>query len=344
MNEVIIKDHYKLVVTSAISEYAKDQIEDLFKRGVLHYSQHWCFKNDIESFHFFLYDIESENILFYSCVIVSKLRKLPFVRFGTILNPYMRYNNSLGCALSLSADYFKHLGFCKINVSLPSTTENVDEIIESMKLTSSSPCVVSEKYNATLQIRLKDNSIDSIYDSFSTILKKNIKSARNKNVCVKEIEFIDDFNSLYEKMCEEKSINNSKRIDLYRMFSFVKKNNCGFALGAYNDEGVLMGGVLIIEHCHKAEYLIGASSSNYRKIPISHLCLFEAIKKAKKDGMEFFDMGGYNYYSKEGDEYFSINQFKKNFTKEMVLSPQRITLVLRPIISKFYDLLEENFL
>jgi len=81
-------------------------------------------------------------------------------------------------------------------------------------------------------------------------------------------------------------------------------------------------------------YKYGASDPDYRKLPILHLCIYEAIKIGLEKGITLLDLGGYNHFINKKDQIYSINFFKKSFNGTYSFYPKKIHIKLNPY--KYY--------
>ncbi len=125
----------------------------------------------------------------------------------------------------------------------------------------------------------------------------------------------------------------ARRIILYteqyleEVFDFITAADMGYFLAAYNSDDRMVGGLVLIKDGKKLHYLIAATDPEFRKLPLSHLTIFEAIKLAKQVGCDYFDFGSHSFYANENDQLFKVNNFKLEFGGKLVFHPRCFHLV-----------------
>lgn len=92
--------------------------------------------------------------------------------------------------------------------------------------------------------------------------------------------------------------------------TFKKDEQIGVFLAKY--QGEVISSAIIVFYGKEAFYHHGASSSKYSKIPSSYLTLFEAIREAKKRGLEKFNFYGI-VEDKPKHPWYGLSKFKKGF-------------------------------
>lgn len=70
---------------------------------------------------------------------------------------------------------------------------------------------------------------------------------------------------------------------------------------------------LIITHRETAHLSMIPSSRRHRKLPASHLLVWEAMRWAKAHGCTAFDVDGYSLMARPGDALWGVNEFKRGF-------------------------------
>lgn len=78
-------------------------------------------------------------------------------------------------------------------------------------------------------------------------------------------------------------------------------------------EGDPVAAALVIAYRATAHLTIMPSSRRHRKLPASHLLVWEAIRWAKARGCTTFDMDGYSMMARPGDGLWGVNEFKRGF-------------------------------
>jgi lipid II:glycine glycyltransferase (peptidoglycan interpeptide bridge formation enzyme) len=282
-----------------------------------------------------LYD-SSELLIAYCMIVESYLRKLPFIKTAVIVGgPICEDKEREVFFLGEISKFYKKERYTSLSIQLrypaSSTSDYIlNEFSKKMKYSFGE----ITKNKATLFLSL-NKTIEEIYDSFSGSLKTSIKKARNSKVIVSAISSekdIEEFSMIYEKMCFSRKIHLNHKNEISEQCRFALQNNNGFILKSMIDDKMI-GGAIFITHKEKTVYMCGASDPDCKKIPSMHLLLFEAIKEAKSLGNDFFDLGGYTIHCAPNDQAIGINQFKFNFTSNIIYYTKRIIIVFNPVFN-----------
>jgi hypothetical protein len=172
----------------------------------------------------------------------------------------------------------------------------------------------------------------SLLKSFSENHRRSIKKAKNISYEVTEVtdqKKIKEFAEGYIKMYRHRgnAVNSDlAKIQFQHLFDFFKITNRGFFITAMH-EGKMLGGICVIYTGNSAFYHKGFIDHTYNKMPINHLVFFEAMLKAKRDGMSQFDMGGYAPDTLN-EQIANINRFKNGFKGQLITFPQTRLLSL----------------
>lgn len=175
----------------------------------------------------------------------------------------------------------------------------------------------------TLLSRKKDSiwidlslTISKIKTGFSKMLIRNLKKAEKNTLTVKLLTTpneIDQFIDINRKMSDYRGIE-FDRNELENILQFTQKYNCGFLLGCFSEDQILLGGILVVIQGKLAEYFIAATDPSYKSLPLSHLTMLRAIEYSKEIGCEVFDLGGIVLNADKSDQVFNITNFKKLFS------------------------------
>lgn len=82
-------------------------------------------------------------------------------------------------------------------------------------------------------------------------------------------------------------------------------------------DGVVLSGALFALSGHKAYYLYGASSNDYRDFLPNHNMQFEMMKYAREHGAKTYDFGGVSVSPEKESPHFGLWQFKKVWGTEV---------------------------
>jgi len=279
--------------------------------------------------------------------IVEKFNKVATIQFGPI---FSNTDNLIEAIVEIYKHYLNK-GFFQINIQLGIHEGPVSEDIENGIRSHHEFHQYANKYNwSTIKIELAAE-IDTIYSNFANRHKASIKKASREGLKVVELTneqdihlFADGYIHMYQT--RKLAINkDNARESFLNILKFNSDHNAGFYLGVKKDDQ-LIGGVLIIHEGNSARYYKGYTDSNFRHLPITVLAIYEAIKIAKNNKHQHFDLGGYNHYVNEKDKVYSINLFKRGFSKNFVDYPQLMVFKLNPVGYFLYNILRriKNYL
>jgi lipid II:glycine glycyltransferase (peptidoglycan interpeptide bridge formation enzyme) len=185
----------------------------------------------------------------------------------------------------------------------------------------------------------EEDILKGFADNHRQSVKKAIKMGLEAQV-VSDPGVIDTFSDQHSEMYEKRGLQTDRvknRAHFRKLFDFFKKNDLGYFIIVKEGEKII-GGVCCVIQGNAVRYLEGYSHPDYRKYPISHIALYEAIKVAKNKGIPFFDFGGYANNVKEGDQLYAINKFKEAFRGEIVNYPKTILIFTLPIAKWLYSI------
>jgi len=322
-----------------LSEDDKIQILELYQNQKLAINHHpnWEIEKKPNVLNKYALLKDNNIIVFYSRILESHFSKLPFIKTATINFPFYQ-NKEVGVKGLLEiSNHYKAKKYTKIDIQLYYCNSNENYFIEQSILKKYTNYILQNNISS-LEINLH-KTIDSIQFNFKNVLKKNIKSSINKGVYAKQLFSNSEYENLeriYSKMYANKNISINKMLNFNKLVEFIKTTNLGYIIGVFSAENILIGGVVIITHNNRAEYLVGATHPEFKKLPSSHIAILEAIKIAKNLNCSIFDMGGYVFDISEKQEYKSINDFKYNFTQDIIFYPKKIEIQLNRIFYCIY--------
>ncbi len=289
--------------------------------------------NGSNSLKYALAKDDEGNLKGYCIIIESQSNLFPFIKTAKIqFGPICEKSEIEIILLSKIYSYYKDLKFAKIEIQLRHVAgQESENIFNSLSRTFSFYHKYNKNNRCTIHIQLS-RTLEEIQGDFSSVLSKNIRSAINKNVKVQlslSNEEFKEFALLYTKMGNKRGAIHYTETYLFDLCRFLITSKNGFLLCSFVDKKMIGGG-LFVDQGEKTEYLIGATDPDYKKIPSSHLVLYEAIKFAKKEGKKIFDLGGIGYYAETNDQIHNINQFKETFSKNHVFYAKLMYVDMRP--------------
>jgi len=96
-------------------------------------------------------------------------------------------------------------------------------------------------------------------------------------------------------------------------------------------DGELLAGIIVALHGRRATYLYGASSNQHRNLMATYLLQWEAMRLAKHEGCESYDLFGIPFHDDPSDPMYGLYRFKTGFGGTIVNRPGSWDYPLRPI-------------
>ena len=232
--------------------------------------------------------------------------------------------------------YYKKRGFYYLGIHLYyKSGYDVDYIEYSLNYLHNIKYVFdNENTKSSIEINL-EKSLEEIYSKMRKGHKSDIKKAIRIGITVDSLKSIDDLNSfhdIYARMCKvnridesEFSSQNSKKI-----YNYLIENKKGQILLAKDKDNVILGGLILIYQGISVRYFKGAADPDKKDLPISHIILYEAIKRARNDNYKYFDFWGFNHFANKNDHVFYINHFKKGFGGYYTFFAKKMNINLIP--------------
>jgi lipid II:glycine glycyltransferase (peptidoglycan interpeptide bridge formation enzyme) len=201
----------------------------------------------------------------------------------------------------------------------------------------------NENTKSSIEINLSDSEEDissRIRKGHRNDIRKAVKSEVTVNPVMNEKE-MDSFIEVYNKMIRVRRIDEdelSKEI-INKIYNYLVANKIGEILIVKDKNAEVIGGAILVFQGLSVRYFKGTTDPDRREVPILHLLMYEAIKKAKKDNFRYFDFWGYNHFADEKDQVFNINHFKKGFGGYFTFFAKKMNIDLLPGGYAIYRLL-----
>lgn len=168
------------------------------------------------------------------------------------------------------------------------------------------------------------NDTDRIYQNFGSIVKKNIKSAKNK-VTIIDSSDISLLHSLMEKTfrIQKRKYPYSKEY-LESIYKVAMDHNAGKLLYAFDKDNNLHSGVFYLYDSNVCYYLIAGTDPQFRSSGANSLLIWEGIQFASKHSKSFDFEGSMiegveNFFRQFGGEqtiYYDV--YRKGLVGNMV--------------------------
>jgi sugar-specific transcriptional regulator TrmB len=187
---------------------------------------------------------------------------------------------------------------------------------------------------SSIEINL-EKSIEEIYGKIRKGHKSDIKKEIKLGLVVDSVKNTNELDSFFEiiskmikvRQLEVGIISSDQLIVIY---NYLIKNKKGQILLVKDVNDIILGGIIVVYQGISVRYFFGASDPDRHELPILHLTLYEAIKRAKTDNFKYFDFWGYNHFADESDQVYNINHFKKGFGGYFTFFPKKMNISLIP--------------
>jgi lipid II:glycine glycyltransferase (peptidoglycan interpeptide bridge formation enzyme) len=238
--------------------------------------------------------------------------------------------------------YYKKKGFLSLDIQMYYKSGSDTEYIEYAlsKLHRIKYIFNNDNTKSSIEIDL-EKSIDEIYGKIRKGHKSDIKKAVKLGFTVDVVKSDDElaaFFEIYAKMCRARNIDEGElsSTNIGKIYNYLNDNNKGSILIVKDSDKNILGGAIFVYQGLSVRYYKGASDPDKRDIPVTHIVLWEAIKKAKADNFRYFDFWGYNHFANEKDQVYYINHFKKGFGGYNTFFAKKMNIDLIPFGTQIY--------
>jgi lipid II:glycine glycyltransferase (peptidoglycan interpeptide bridge formation enzyme) len=284
--------------------------------------------------YFILYD---ENEIRSFCLITQSFR-FAHIEFGPVCNE----KELVIISINEIINYYKKKGFLSIDIQMYYKSGYDTEYIEYALNTEHRIKYSFNNSNTKSSIEIDlEKSIDDIYGKIRKGHKSDIKKAIKLGFTVDPVRSEDElasFFEIYAKMCKARNIEEGElsSVNMTKIYNYLVKNNKGVIFIVRDNDGIILGGAIFVYQGISVRYYKGASDPDKRDIPVTHIVLYEAIKKAKADNFRYFDFWGYNHFANENDQVYYINHFKKGFGGYYTFFAKKMNIDLFPFGCEIY--------
>jgi lipid II:glycine glycyltransferase (peptidoglycan interpeptide bridge formation enzyme) len=191
-----------------------------------------------------------------------------------------------------------------------------------------------------------DGSEDEILARMKSKTRYNIRLAVKKDVEVHHSADVDLLYSLMDDTSDRAEFGIHTRAyyqDAYRIFSKVDK--CRIFLAEY--DGTVLAGIMVFIHGRRSWYFYGGSSNQHREKMPTYLVQWEAMRWAKSQGCEEYDLWGVpdedldkleEDFTKRGDGLWGVYRFKRGFGGDLKRSKGPWDRIYMPGLYFLYSL------
>ena len=137
-----------------------------------------------------------------------------------------------------------------------------------------------------------DKSIEEIFSSFKSSLRRQIKKA-SKNLTIETSYDISAFHKIYlDSLQKQKSNEIVPKELISKTLAYCEQKNCGQLFVARSNNGSIHASIFYVFDQKCAYYLLGGSATQHLGSGAMGLLLWHCIHEAHKQQLEYFDFEG----------------------------------------------------
>jgi peptidoglycan pentaglycine glycine transferase (the first glycine) len=206
---------------------------------------------------------------------------------------------------------------------------------------------IQPRRTIVIDLKKEDNQILSVMKQKT---RYNIHLASKKGVQVKLSSDLAIFNDLIEKTGKRDNFAVHKANYYETVYKlFAPKDDCALMIAEYDGEP--LAGLMVFKQGSRAWYFYGASSDQHREMMPAYLLQWEAIKWAKNQGCDTYDLWGVpdkdekyleENFSSVDQGLWGVYRFKRGFGGELKRSVGPIEYDYQPTLCKVYRYLKNR--
>lgn len=187
---------------------------------------------------------------------------------------------------------------------------------------------------------IKDKTADSVFQSFHSKWRYNIRLAERKGVECKYFDKhtltnqLDDFYPLMQETGSRDGFNIRSK-EYFRSIINNLDTHCRLYLCYY--QGRAVSGAIAIQYGGRTCYVYGASSGADRGVMPNYLMQWNMIQWAIENGNVIYDFQGIPHYSDETHPNYGVYRFKQGFKGQVVEYAGEFDYIFSPRLKKLID-------
>ncbi len=199
----------------------------------------------------------------------------------------------------------------------------------------------------TIEIDLQGNEVDWL-SRMKQKTRYNIKLAMKKGI---HVEITDDISTFYELMLDTGKrdgfgVHSKKYYQL--AFDLFKPTKVALLIAKYED--IPLAGLMVFRSGNRSWYFYGASNNMERNRMPTYLLQFEAMKWAKSQGCEVYDLWGIpdepeeileKNFETRSDELWGVYRFKRGFGGVIKKAAPAYDRVYNPVLYKMINIIQK---
>lgn len=149
----------------------------------------------------------------------------------------------------------------------------------------------------------------------------------------------DDFDAFYA-LYSQRVIAGGIIPESKESIQLLISTNISQLLVAKQGEEVIAGGLIFLDHPNEYAILdIATASEKGFELQAMPFVYWQLILEARRQGLKYFDLGGYDVGARPGEKLYNVNKFKENFGGRIVEQPIYAThgryVSLRKVLGAF---------
>lgn len=192
----------------------------------------------------------------------------------------------------------------------------------------------------TVVVSLKEPE-EEILRRMKTKTRYNIRLSRKKGVIVAKggKELLSEWYELYKQTAERDKITIHSKEYYTKVFDIAASGRLSapeIKLFTAEWEDELLAGIIIVIFGNRATYLYGASSNSRRNLMPNYALQWEAMKYAKEQGCEEYDLFGIPPENNPEHPMYGLYRFKTGFGGKIIHYPGCWDVPLKPSLYRLY--------
>jgi lipid II:glycine glycyltransferase (peptidoglycan interpeptide bridge formation enzyme) len=197
----------------------------------------------------------------------------------------------------------------------------------------------------TLLVNLEDTE-DQILARMKSKTRYNIRLASKKGVTVREITSLDPFYDLLQGTADRAAFGIHTREYYQRTFElFHPSGACTIFLAEFQE--IPLASIMVFHHGDRSWYFYGASSSQHRELMPTYLIQWEAMRWAKEQGCQTYDLWGVpdedfesleEGFTTRSDGLWGVYRFKRGFGGQLLRASGPWDRVYNNLLYQLYEM------
>jgi lipid II:glycine glycyltransferase (peptidoglycan interpeptide bridge formation enzyme) len=192
-----------------------------------------------------------------------------------------------------------------------------------------------------------EGSEDQILQRMKSKTRYNIRLAAKKGISIKKLNAVNVFYGLLANTSDRADFG-IHTLQYYQDVYDLFKSDGQVQIFLAEFEGEPLASIMVFVYGKRSWYFYGASSHNHREKMPTYLIQWEAMRWAKEQGCESYDLWGVpdenletleNGFTNRSDDLWGVYRFKRGFGGDLVRNPGPWDKVYHPLLYRLYLLM-----